>query len=128
MTQGRLSSEFRGRTKRFASATVRHSVALPKERKEVRVLGRQLLRFGTSVAAQEREAARASSDAEFCSKLGGAAQEADESRLWLELLREDCDVLDPALNTHHAEASELIAIFVTMINRTRESGEVKSES
>ncbi len=79
-----------------------------------------MLRAGTSVAAHVREASRARSDAEFISKLGGAIQEADESALWLELLREECSV-DPSLtNPLENESSELIAIFTTMINRTRD--------
>ena len=72
---------------------------LPKEREEVRVLGKQLLRSGTSVAAHVREASRARSDSEFCSKVDGLLQEADESQLRLELLRDDCGIqgepLDP---------------------------------
>jgi four helix bundle protein len=86
----RLTSEFRDRTKRYAAATIRLYVKLPKNREEVRVTGKQLLRSGTSVAAHVREASRARSDNEFVSKLGGALQEADESILWLELLREEC--------------------------------------
>jgi four helix bundle protein len=67
-------------------------VKLPKEREEVRVLGKQLLRSGTSVAAHAREASRARSDSEFCSKLDRLLQEADESQLWLELLWDDCGI------------------------------------
>src|SRR5450759_2698191 len=96
MNQGRLPVEFRDRTKKFASAIIRFFVKLPKDRAEVRVLGRQLLRSGTSVAAHVREASRARSNDEFVSKLGGALQEVDESALWLELLREDCGIA-PAL-------------------------------
>ena len=119
MNQGRLSIEFRDRTKKYASATIRLFVKLPKEREEVRVLGRQLLRSGTSVAAHIREASRARSDMEFVSKLGGAIQEADESLLWLELLREEC-AIEPALSKPlEDETSELIAIFTTMTNRTK---------
>ena len=92
MNQGRLPVEFRDRTKGYASATIRLFVKLPKERDEIRVLGKQLLRAGTSVAAHVREASRARSNEEFVSKLGGALQEADESQMWLELLREDCGV------------------------------------
>ena len=66
-----------------------------------------------------REASRARSDAEFCSKLEGALQEANESQLWLELLKEDCDIQDAGLDFLHREAGELIAIFVTMVNRTK---------
>lgn len=80
----RLPEEFRLRTKRYASAIVRLYADLPHSRKEVEVLGYQLLRAGTSVAAHVREASRARSDAEFCSKIEGALQEADESELWLE--------------------------------------------
>jgi four helix bundle protein len=117
--QGRLPVEFRDRTKKFAAATIRLFVKLPKGREEVRVLGRQLLRSGTSVAAHVREASRARSDEEFVSKLGGALQEADESALWLELLREDCGI-DPSLTKPlEAESSELMVIFTTMINRTK---------
>ena len=106
----------------FASSIIRLFVTLPKSREEVRVLGKQLLRSGTSVAAQVREASRARSDEEFVSKLGGALQEADESALWLELLREDCGVEPAATKPLEAEASELIAIFTTMINRTKGKG------
>src|SRR6266487_1788535 len=88
----RLPEEFRERTKRYASAVVRLYVQLPRSRKEIEVLGHQLLRSGTSVAAHTREASRARSDAEFCSKLDGALQGADESQLWLELLRDDCGI------------------------------------
>src|SRR4051794_27353693 len=85
----RLPEEFRPRTKKYASAIVRLYVELPKTRKEVQVLGHQLLRSGTSVAAHTREASRARSDAEFCSKVDGALQEANKSQLWIELLGED---------------------------------------
>jgi four helix bundle protein len=69
--------------------------------------------------SRAEKASRARSDAEFISKLGGAIQEADESALWLELLREECSI-EPALTKPlESESSELIAIFTTMINRTR---------
>ncbi|MBM4223733.1 MAG: four helix bundle protein [Gammaproteobacteria bacterium] len=94
-------------------------IQLPKAREEVRTLGKQLLRSGTSVAAHVREASRARSAEEFVSKLGGALQEADESALWIELLREDCG-MDPSLTQPlEVEASELIAIITSMITRTR---------
>src|ERR1035438_5920164 len=92
MNQGRLTEEFRNRTKAFAAGVIRLFVKLPKGREEVRILGKQLLRSSTSVAAHTREASRARSDEEFVSKLGGALQEADESQMWLELLREECGI------------------------------------
>jgi len=114
----RLSEELRLRTKRYASATVRLYVALPRQREEVKVLGRQLLRSGTSVATHAREASRARSDAEFCSKMEGALQEADESQLWLELLMDDCGISGDARRLH-SESGELMAIFVTMVSKLK---------
>ena len=85
------------------------------------MVGKQLLRSGTSVAAHVREASRARSHDEFVSKLGGALQEADESALWLELLREECSLAPALTQPLEEEASELMAIFTTMINRTKEN-------
>ena len=118
----RLSENLRGRTKIYASAIIRCYVGLPKEREEVRVLGKQLLRSGTSVAAHSREASRARSDSEFCSKLDGLLQEADESLLWLELLREDCGIRSEALDQLLRETDELLAIFTSMVAKLRKSG------
>src|SRR2546423_13268877 len=105
----RLSPELRERTKRYASEVIGLYVQLPPARKEVQVLGHQLLRSGTSVAAHTREASRARSDAEFCSKIDGALQEADESQLWIELLREDCGIKGAAIEQLLQETNELIA-------------------
>jgi four helix bundle protein len=115
----RLTEELRGRTKRYASAIIRLYVQLPKARKEVAVLGHQLLRSGTSVAVHSREASRARSDSEFCSKLDGLLQEADESQLWIELLREDCTIRGEAIEWLYPETGELIAIFTTMVAKLR---------
>jgi four helix bundle protein len=108
------------RTKAFASSVVRFYVCLDKRREELRILGKQLLRSGTSVAANYREASRARSDAEFISKIEQCAQEADESQLWLELLQDDRGV--PANNVEPIwkEADELISIFVTMSMNTKQ--------
>lgn len=67
-----------------------------------------MLRSGTSVAAHVREASRARSDAEFISKLGGALQEADETILWLELLREECGAGANESLSLEAEASAYV--------------------
>ena len=112
----RLSEELRGRTKRYASGIIRLYAELPRRRREVEVLGHQLLRSGTSVAAHAREASRARSNAEFCSKIDGLLQEADESHLWLELLRDDCGCQTDQLLK---ETSELIGIFTSMVSKTR---------
>jgi four helix bundle protein len=115
---GRLPEEFRDRTKAYASAVIRLYARLSLTKEEVRICGKQLLRAGTSVAAHVREASRARSDAEFVSKLGGALQEADESQLWLELLREDCAVAEEFTQPLEREADELMAIFISMIRNT----------
>ena len=117
--RGRLTDEFRERTKKYAAGAIRLYVKLPKAREEARVLGKQLLRSGTSVAAHVREASRARSDEEFVSKLGGAVQEADESQLWLELLRDECGLAPSETLSMEKEADELMAIMTTMINRTK---------
>jgi four helix bundle protein len=118
----RLSEELRGRTKNYASAVIRLYVQLPKAREEVRVLGKQLLRSGTSVAAHTREASRARSDSEFCSKLDGLLQEADESQLWLELLRDDCGIRGENIDSLLRETDELLAIFTSIVSKLRKDG------
>jgi four helix bundle protein len=115
----RLSAELRDRTKRYASKVIRFYISLPKQREEVRVLGHQLLRSGTSVASHAREASRARSDSEFCSKLDVLLQEADESSLWIELLEEDCGISGPEIAWLLKETHELPAIFVTIVSKTR---------
>ena len=126
MNQGRLSVEFRDRTKQFAAVTIRLFVKLPKNREEVRVLGKQLLRSGTSVAAHVRECSRARSEDEFISKLGGTLQEADESQMWLELLREECGIAPGDTLPLEKEADELMAIMTTMINKTKTKAGIKN--
>lgn len=110
---------FRQRTKSYALAVIRFYCTLPKARTEVHVLGKQLLRAGTSVAANYREASRARSKAEFIAKIEICAQEADESLLWMELLNEGCDIQSQALEWLLQETNELIAIFVTMSKNTK---------
>lgn len=114
----RLQEEFRTRTKRYAAGVIRLYASLPKGRREIEVLGHQLLRSGTSVAAHIREASRARSSAEFSSKINGALQEADESQLWIELLREECGIDGADVDALHRETNELVAILVTMSKNT----------
>src|SRR5206468_1464203 len=121
LRMSRTSDELRKRTKDYASTIVRCYVDLPTGRREVAVLGHQLLRSGTSVAANFREASRARSTAEFISKLETCIQEADESDLWLELLRDDCGIVDERVKHLLAETNELISIFVTMVKRSKDN-------
>ena len=79
------NDQMRDRTKQFALRIIRMYGKLPK-RTEAEIMGKQVLRSGTSVAANYREACRARSDAELIAKLGIVEQELDETMLWLELL------------------------------------------
>jgi four helix bundle protein len=85
--EGRELVDLRTRTKKFALRIMRLFAALPKS-VESQVLGKQLLRAGTSVGAHYREANRARSDAEFVSKLDTALAELEETLYWLEFLAE----------------------------------------
>src|SRR5262249_11685641 len=79
--------QLRDRTKQFAIRIVRLFRSLPKT-EEGRIIGRQVLRSGTSVAANYRAVCRARSKAEFVAKIGTVVEEADETIFWLELLIE----------------------------------------
>ena len=115
--------EMRRRTKRFAGTVVRFFVSLDRRREELRILGRQMLRAGTSVGANYREASRSRSNSEFVAKIELCAQEADETQYWLELLRDDCEVKSEALAAIWNEADELLRIFVTMAKNTKASNQ-----
>ena len=80
-----MNEDLKDRTKRFALEVIRLSGSLPKTT-EAQVIGKQVLRSGTSVGAHYREAQRAKSDADFISKIEGGLQELDETAYWLELL------------------------------------------
>jgi four helix bundle protein len=91
---------------------------LPKT-DEARVLGRQLLRSATSVAANYRAACRAKSDADFIHKLGTVVEEADESLLWLELLEQASLCPSPVVAPIKSEADELLRILKTSLNTAK---------
>jgi four helix bundle protein len=116
---GSKSHEMRTRTKRFAGSVVLFFVSLDKKGEELRVLGKQMLRAGTSVGANYREASRARSDSEFIAKIELCAQEADETQYWLELLRDNCGLQSAELEKIWIEADELIRIFITMSKNTK---------
>lgn len=117
---GRVANEkdLRDRTKAFALRIVRMFSALPKTT-VAQVLGKQLLRSGTSVGANYREAFRARSKAEFIAKCGDSLREIEESAYWLELLVESEIVGAEKLAPLRQECEELTAIFVTIIKRSR---------
>jgi len=106
------------RTKAFAMRVVRLYAALPKDTIS-QVIGKQLLRSGTSVGAHIAEASFGRSRAEFISKVEGALQEMQESRYWIELLAEAGLVKPDRLAALTDEAAELTAILVTIVQRSR---------
>ena len=118
MSEAKRKEDLRARTNEFAGAIILF-IALDRRRDEVRVVGNQMLRSGTSVAAQYREASRARSPEEFISKIDCCAQETDETQLWLELLTEKCSVPPQKTDSLIKETNELISIFVTMSKRTK---------
>jgi four helix bundle protein len=105
-TQERL----RDRTKQFAFRIIRLFKSLPRST-EALVIGKQLLRSGTSVAANYRAVNRARSRAEFVAKIGVVLEEADEAVFWLEALGEAGVVKPTLLEPLLKEANELVAIF-----------------
>jgi four helix bundle protein len=106
------------RTKQFARRIIRLYIALPKQTLP-QVLGKQLLRSGTSIGANYREARRGRSKAEFICKTGDSLKEADETAYWLELLAEENIVPKIRLESLLKEIDELIAILVTISKRSR---------
>ena len=104
-------SEMKQRTKAFALRVIKLVNSLSKDLVSRR-LGDQLLRSGTSIAANYRAACRARSKADFISKLGIVEEEADESALWMELLIESGMVPQRRLEKLLDEANQLTAIVV----------------
>ena len=110
--------DLKPRTKEFARRVIRVFAALSKDT-AAQILGKQLLRAGTSVGANYREANRARSKAEFVSKIGDCLKEADESSYWMELLLDEGFLPPVKLQPLLDEANELVAIFVTISKRAR---------
>ena len=101
-------------TKRFALQVIRTFSTIPAQ-----VLAKQLLRSGTLVGANYREAYRGRSKAEFIAKCGDSLRELEETAYWLELLVEGKIVPVETLAAIRQECAELIAIFVTILKRSK---------
>jgi four helix bundle protein len=120
--QGGQLVDLKTRTKAFALRVIRLYSALPITA-EAQVIGRQLLRAGTSVGAHYREARRSRSDAEFTSKIEGGLQEIEETAYWLELLSESAIVNPERLVDLQQETEELTAILVTCAKNSKQRGQ-----
>ena len=110
--------ELRARTKSFALRVVKLYRSSPRTA-DAQVMGKQLLRCGTSVAANYRASCRARSRAEFVARIGVVAEEADESGFWLEMLAEAEIVRMAMLKELLQESKELTAIFTATQQTTR---------
>jgi len=113
------------RTKRFALETIKFVETLPSDKTRA-VLGRQLLRSGTSVGANYRAACRAKSPADFIFKMGIVEEEADESSFWIELLLEAEKISGEKVNALLKESNELVAISVASIRTAKKTRELDS--
>ena len=111
MRKEKENGDLRMRTKEFALRIIRLYAALPKTT-EAQVIGKQVLRSGTSVGAHYREAYRSRSDAEYIAKIRGGLQELEETSYWLELLGDAAIVNGDRLAELRDEAEELTAILV----------------
>ncbi len=106
-------TELKARTKTFALRIIKLTRAIPKIDDAGRVIANQIVRSGTSVAANYRASCRARSQAEFIAKIGTVEEEADETGLWLELLVESGIMPERKLSALLVEASELTAIMAS---------------
>jgi four helix bundle protein len=104
-------TELKARTKTFALRIIKLTRAIPKNDDAGRVIARQIIRSGTSVAANYRASCRARSQAEFIAKIGTVEEESDETALWLELLIESGIMPAKKLSALLEEADALTAIM-----------------
>jgi four helix bundle protein len=117
--------EMKMRTKQFALRVVRLVQSLPPNL-VAEVLGKQLLRSGTSVGANYRAACRAKSTADFINKLSIVEEEADESVYWMELLVEGKIVKENLLENLMEEGNQILSIVVSSIKTLKEKRNPKS--
>jgi four helix bundle protein len=110
--------DLKARTKLFARRIIRLFVSLPKGT-VAQLLGRQMLRSGTSVGANYREANRGWSKAEFIAKVGDCLREVDETAYWLELLVDENFVPKAKVADLRDETDQLTAIFVTILKNSK---------
>ncbi len=110
--------DLRQRTTEYALRIIRMYASLPKG-VQAQILGKQVLRSGTSVGAQFRESQRSKSDADFINKLQGSLQELDETAYWLELLVESGIVPAEKLDSLRKETDELTAILVAIVTKVK---------
>jgi four helix bundle protein len=105
-----FNDKYRARTKQLALSVIKMYGELPK-REEVFVIGRQLLKSSTSVAANFRAVCRARSENERYSKLCIVVEEADETVFWLELLHEAKLLSFEKFTALHHESEDILKVM-----------------
>ena len=103
--------DLKNRTKAFAIRIIKLCLKLP-DTTESRIIGKQILRSGTSIAANYRAACRARSDNEFVSKLNIVIEETDETMFWLEIISETGIIAADLLKDLYSENEEILKIMV----------------
>ncbi len=111
--------DLKPRTKAFALRVIPMYSKLAKGDTVAQVLGKQVLRSGTSVGANYREASRGRTKAEFISKIGDCLKEIEETEYWLELLVDSGCVKAKRMNELLDEPRQLIAILTTIEKRSK---------
>jgi len=120
------NADLKRRTQEFALRIIRLYSSLPKHT-TAQVIGKQILRSGTSIGANYREGCRARSSQEFTAKLGVCLQELEETAYWLELLIEANILAKEMIKPVLSENDELMAIFVSSINTLKKRGKLKGK-
>jgi four helix bundle protein len=115
---GMKHQNLQDRTRKFALSVIKFTEQLQRDDTS-RILGRQLLRSGTSVGANYRAACRSKSKADFISKMSTVLEEADECAFWVELLVDAAKVTPQLAQPVIVEANELTAIAVSSINTAK---------
>ncbi|MBS1797946.1 MAG: four helix bundle protein [Acidobacteria bacterium] len=119
--------EMKARTKQFALRIIRLAQSLPSNQ-AAQIIGRQLLRSGTSVGANYRAARRARSNADFLNKLAIVEEEADESIYWMELLIEANLIKENLLKDLMDEGNQILSIVIASIKTIKDKKKLSPET
>lgn len=112
--------ELKNRTKSFAIRIINLYRSLPKN-EESRIIGKQILRSGTSVAANYRAVCRSRSHADFIAKMSIVVEEMDETLFWMEILIHAKIVTSSRLASLQNESDELMAIFAASLQTAKQN-------
>lgn len=118
MDNKKFGKELEIRTKTFAINVIRLSTSLPNTL-ELRVIKNQLVKSGTSIGANYREANKSRSRPDFQNLLKICQAEANETLYWLEIIEEICTQNKPMIKKLISESKELLALFTAIVNKLK---------